>query len=776
MVKNAAGTTLLSTFRFGEEHGAAKGTGPGAGGYATGIDAGPGGRFIMRTDTFNAVVWEPAQNQWVRQLRPGDNIAASQLDLFYGASAHPWGQCGTYAAAISKSDGLVRALVCMGYVWVTTTGGVGTNSYTRTALAQQLGCEPNESARTSGDKPLAIHPTNSSHMIFGSPSTGVKVTTDRFSTHTAIPTGTIPLPPAGQRYSVAYNPADPTNMFVYVPGSGLYESTNSGVAWARDVNAPTGKGTLTVGPTGIVYLAGTPEQLGDSTIYRRNGTTWTDTGRFAHSVVVSTQNSTHVYAIMAGGGLDASTNSGVAWSAGTNKAAVPVRQATNIGWQQYTREDFMSMGGMAFSATANEIWIAQGIGSWKIVTPPTTITENQPYTIIENSLGLESMVTSSLTLSPVQDILGAPCHDRGCHIVPKREAGRSFPATHGGTIRFQHGVMADHSPDNEQLWYHSITQERVIGVNGVDDPLGTHHEYAWTTDAGKTYAASRKYAEWKGSYADLGPLQALGDDCIVVCENGFGKRPVVIFNPRSASPTFNQLTLGDNAALDIQPVFNRHRRVFIRDRYSPANARVCYIYNPGTGNGNASDLACRGIWKLVVNTLTSSVTSFTRVFNGTIIGFNQDYYHGKFTQVGPDDFLWCGGDEATGLYRSTNGMAAWANMTGNTDDQGAGNQFAEVFAAAAGAPRDVGGPQTLYAVGYRGTSGYSATNTDVSKFAYWASHNNGALWERIAQFPNGIFDMPCDWVASLNEYGFGYIGYGGCGWIRHSVTSPILMV
>jgi hypothetical protein len=209
--------------------------------------------------------------------------------------------------------------------------------------------------------------------------------------------------------------------------------------------------------------------------------------------------------------------------------------------------------------------------------------------------------------------------------------------------------------------------------------------------------------------------------------------------------------------------YNFGRRTLMKDRFTTGNIRRVVFYTPSDVDNptSADTLACRGFWEIMVN-MTTGATTVTRKFNGTIFPSNQDSYFGKLTQVGPDDWMWCGGDNAVGgLMRSKDGGSTWNPVTG-TDDQGAGDRFAEVFGAAAGKPLAGLTSPTLWVVGYRMNVNTNRTN-DHSKYGLWRSHDDGLTWIRQEQFPGGSFDMVMDMVADPNNYGKLDILFGGSG-------------
>lgn len=744
------GTTRLGAMNLGNGK-------VGAGGFTTGFSIAADGKKMVRTDTWNAYMCPVGvSGQWAHELRPGINCNVADIDIFYGGDPHPWGQCGTYDVAIAPSNSSVRYMVCMGYVWVTQDDGT---SWTRCALAQRASCKPNETNRMSG-KPLAVDPQNPAVVFFGSPQ-GVQYSTDYGANWTAISTGTIPTPTNDgsgnqRRYIIAFDPSSSVTggrkqgIYIFANGTGLYRSTDGGTSWAAVSGAPTAASHMRVGSNGYVYLAGNGSN-DNGQFYRwvPSGPTWTaPSGISCKAIAVSPHNAGHIYVIGAGGGIDVSTDYGVTFALGGGNGTLNTRVASSIGWQAYTDENYMTNGDMDFDPTVNRLWIAEGMGVWYLDSPPTVLTfPSRTVTLHEFSPGIENMVTTLVKVNDQGDVAYA-CHDRGLMIIPRASAGKASPSTHGGSIRFQHGGDLDWSPDEPDAWVGTIHGER----NGAGNTIGR------TTDKGLTWSSNRILRDLSGN---------TGGGCIVkfdanrwitfqtnratplagnAAKNG-------IYRTNDAGATWTLCTIGDNEALNFHSAYNLCRRTLIGDKKTPGTA---YALNMGDNSGSASDLACKGIWKT-----TDYGVTWTRVKAGFITNFAADFYHAKFTQgADANEWYFCGGDECLGLWRSTDGMATWAQVTG-TDDINGAVSFGEVFGIGVGRPANGSPYPTLLAAGWRMASPTGASS--ATGYGFWISYDNGATWTRLAQFPNGIFDIVNDIAGDPTTFGRFYVGWGGTG-------------
>jgi len=466
------------------------------------------------------------------------------------------------------------------------------------------------------------------------------------------------------------------------------------------------------------------------------------------AIAVSPHNAGHIYIIGAGGGIDVSTDYGVTFALGGGSGTINDRVASSIGWQAYTDENYMTNGDMDFDPTVNRLWIAEGMGVWYIDSPPTVLTfPNRTVTIHEYSPGIENMVTTLVKVNDQGDV-GYAMHDRGLMILPRASAGKASPSAHGGSIRFQHGGDIDWSPDEPDAWVGTIHGER----NGIG--LVT----ARTADKGATWAGSAALATASGGPGGGNIVKFDADNWVQVQTNrafplsGQSDKNG-IWRTANKGVAWTKCAIGDGNALNFHSAYNLSRRVLVGDKF---NSSVAYAYNVGDGTGSASDLACRGIWKT-----TDKGASWSRVKSSFIVSFNADSYHGKFTQgANANEWYWCGGDECLGLWRSTDGMATWSQVTGTDDVIGAAS-FGEVFGVGVGKAAYGSQYPTLLAAGWRMVSPTGASS--ATGYGFWISYDNGATWTRVAQFPNGIFDIVNDIAGDPTTFGRFYVGWGGTG-------------
>jgi hypothetical protein len=734
----------------------------GAGGFCTGISAANDGTLMIRTDTFNSYVLPAGGSTWQLQLKPGINIAGSAIDMFYtpdGSAASPWGQVGCYAAAIAPSNPNVRYMVSMGFVYATQDGGA---TWTKTNLAQKTGCAPNESSRMTG-QPLAVDPQNPAVCIAALP-TGAFITSDYGANWTAISTASVPAPASGKRSIVAFDPSSSVvggkkqGIYIFVNGTGLKHSTDGGATWSSvtaPTNSPTAASHMKIGSNGYVYLGG-DGAAGTARFRRWNGSAWLEpTGIVCKSMAVSPHNAGHVYICGDGGGLDFSSDYGATWALGGGSFSVDDRVATNIGWHAATKENYMTNGDLIFDPTVNRLWIAEGIGVWKMDSPPTSMTFASHFTWTEWSSGIENMVTGTINCAPDGGV-GYACQDRGVFIRPPGTVGVTYPSGHGEDYNdaIYFSQSCDQAPEDNAFWAGTFySGSRCTG---------------FTTDRGLTPWTARNALLSTSGGIGGGQIVVLSKDvwlqvqvAVTPIATGGAKNRVYLTTDRGL--TWSAITIGDNSCIVGQYSYNHNRRVLVKDRFTAGRA---YFYNVADVDNpsSAGSVACKGCWRIDVNLTTFAVT-VTRMSSSYIIGGGSDAFHGKLTQGGSaNEWYWCGGDNALGLWRSTDGMATWSEVTG-TDDQGAGTHFAEVFAVGVGKALATSSYKTIAVVGWRMNTPANASN--ATGYGLWESTDNGATWKLAAQFMGGIFDLVCDMVGDPTKYGRFFIGYGGTGmWMQ----------
>lgn len=718
----------------------------GAGGWVTGFSIAADGTKMIRTDTYNGYT-APAGTaiKWTPNLKAGINVAISDLNMFYtptGGEASPWCGPGAYDVAIAPSNSAVRYQITLGRVYVTQDSGA---SWTRCTLASKLELEPNAPNRMMG-KSLVVDPQNPAVCMFASPQ-GLHYTTDYGVTWTAVLTSVLPAPTPGNRCCIAYDPSSAVTggkkqgLYCFVNGVGLHHSVNAGVAWTLIAGSPTSPlyaDHCKVGSNGYVYLAGDGGGNNNAQFRRWNGVdTWLEpAGINCKSMAISPFNAGHVYICGPQGNLGLSKDYGATWELGGYMTA-NVRLSPAIPWQQFTIENYMSNGDMEFDTVTNRLWVVEGIGVWYMDNPPTAIAGySQTATWTSCSIDIENMVSFPVAFSDAGMLVWA-IGDRAAFTIPQNRLGKLYPDRHpttGGAI--QNSCGGD--------WVSSDPLFAVYATTFCGSA-------AFTLDGGETYTMRQTLASTPGASGIGGNIVAFDKDRWVLVESNAGN----VWRTADRGLTWTRCVIGTDTGQMWHAYFYHCRRIIVRDQYTPGRA---YAYNHGSGAPISSSAADRGIWR----TDDYGVT-WTNVHNDYIIAYGADYYHGKLSQYGPNKFVWCGGDNALGLWYSADGCVTWNRVMGTDDVLGAA-QFGEVYGVGIAKGATGSAHPAVLVAGYRMITPINAALIpDISGYGFWISVDGMATWKRTTQFLNGNFDLVQDIAGDPTTFARFFVGQYGSG-------------
>ncbi len=729
----------------------------GAGGWVTrGPPPANDGTQMVGTDVYGCHVKAPGITApWVEQLVAGVTVAANEVDMAYG-------DYGIWDCAISPSNSAYRYIFTTGYMFRKLGGAM----YTRSPMAQVMsGVGGNEGEQRVTGRAIEVDPAKPLRCFMVLP-TGTRYTDDGWETWTTISTATIPAPTAATRGVIVFDRSSAVvggvtqGIYIFIPGSGLYRSTDGGATWATVASLPrTDYSSMKISSTGRVFLAGVAGNNGAGVIGIYTGSAWVGgITKQAKTVAISPHNAGHVYAIMGDTSMDCSTDNGVTWNMPNAVGGYPGRIATDIPWHGATNQVSMSNGDCHFDPLVNRLWLNEGIGCWYMPTPPTVIIQIYYTTGLmwtSHSTGIENMVSQTLQFSP-SGHLGAAHHDRGVTIHPKGTIAKAFPSTHGIDMQWnlQHSQMIDYAPEDENFW------AATAWLKGQ----GT----GFTPDLGETWTPRTTINAFNPGG---GVIAVLSKDVWIQGPTQNSLTPTVVANAATnglrlttdRGLTWTLLTIGENCLLPHPNYYLANKSLF-KDRY--VEGRAWYI-NPGNQDvpsqtGHAASL---GLWRIDVNLTTFAVT-ITRVRSEFTLeaGYKMGpgFYRPHFAQISATEFIYAGGDGEFCLWRSTDSMATWARV-GGTDDQGAGSQFAECWGVGVGKAKRGSAFQTLWVGGWRMNVPAHRTAADYTKHGLWESQDNGGTWMRHSQFPGGRWDYAQDLAADPTEYGRVAIAFNGSG-------------
>lgn len=740
----------------------------GAGGWMTGCDeAADDGTVLGRCDTAHAHLLAPGANKWVRQMVPNVDLNPTDIDVSPGYNVN------IYAEAISKSNSSVRYLVTMGRPWVKKPGAT---NYTPTNMPKRTTVDGNGESRMCGH-PMDVDPDNPAVCLLVLPD-GAFITDNYGDNWTAIPLNKLPAPSANRMAIVRFDRSRGLvggrrqYIYVFIPGSGLYLSSNFGADWTKTSAMPgsdTSASHMKVHPTtGKVVVSGMNTE-GDSfiRISSNAGASWilgnrTDASAPQNVKTVAFSGLTdRLYGFTVGGGITISNDGGVEWS----NYGLPSQVAADMDIPWHLEDGYKAVGEVVRIPGTENYIMTGGIGAWLIPNPPAALPGyGTPVRFVGKSLGIENMVGTNINYAP-DGAMGMTMQDKQTILFPAGKAGRELPHHFGPVEGIYRGVNTDYAMGNTQFWATS-----VVGL-GI----------GYTQDGGKTWTVNESLRTQTGGNGG-GQLCVLTEDIVLAAQLEGGSRIrnalYITRNFRAPNCTWQEVVIGNGEAVNAQFSFfnGAPRKVLIKDQFDPG---AVYFYNSSFVDSpdDANVLACQGLWKIQVNLGANVTPTVSRQYANRLMFLNQDAIHNKLVVLGKaGDLAFTGGDNAPWLYRSKNMGVNWTDVRG-TDNLGAGDRFAEVFGIASGKARWDSEFPTHYVAGYRAFGATDANgNTDFSRYGLWASYDDMLTWTRLEQFPGGHILHPQDIGASPTNFGEVTIALPGMGAITRYYKSELELV
>lgn len=514
---------------------------------------------------------------------------------------------------------------------------------------------------------------------------------------------------------------------VFILGSGLHSSTDTGATWGA-----AAAGTSAFYPahmaisesTGRIHLSGWcagVEAPGVVSQYRYsdNATSWTaPSGIVGKVTAISPHTAGHMYLITAGGGYRFSPDDGTTWGS----LALSAFGDTPAEWVATTdANNFKSNGTALFARTTNRIWLFEGVSPWRTDDPPT---DSTLITWAGVPRGAENMILGLMAIFP-DGLRGHAIHDRCGMIIEPGDIGQRSPKRAALTGIFCHGGSVAQPPGSPDF----LTMCNFWSDDRYDGQL---RRGGWSSDRGLTWTpfASNIAVTLGGSGG--GNIVSLSESVHIQRQTSNGKTGWTKDN----GATWQELIIGNGNATRGHGVYYANHRVLVADKYV-ANQAYLYmcddnVWGDATAPTEADLIDCRGIWRINYDPETEEMT-VTNVRPTWIIN-NTDFNHGQLVQFGPDDWLWSAQDGSSGVYRSQDGGTTWAQMTFSGDGFTNAN-FGVAFTTSVGKPVAEGDPNTLLIFGWRDPA--RPSDGDYSSYGAWLCMDvdNGNNLHRIEQFP-----------------------------------------
>ncbi|PXW50186.1 hypothetical protein [Methylobacterium sp. B4] len=682
----------------------------GAGGFLAGLDIAPDGVLTVRTDTYGAYIWDPADEEWrqlvTRASMPGDM-------RFEEGSGDLWPT--ELVIAPSQSSRLYMALDG----WLFRSDDAG-RRWIRTKHRRIDRAAGATEARAFGRK-MAVDPRNADIVCAGGAGF-VSLTTDGGANWVQI--RDLPAPSGmADGFLVIFDPSSPDRqgrtMIAYAASwsNGVYRSDDACRSWRPLGGGPTSVRNAALGRDGTLFVAGHHTSGGASGVFRYNGS-WRDvtppseTPEAWHSVTVCPRDPARIIAAKEDGSLSESLDGGDSWGKTILRDSVR-RVAIDVPWLAWTDESWMTNGDMRFHPIdPDRLVFAQGVGAW---TAPF-LRGARSLTWTSMSRGIEQLVANQCVHPPV--ISAKPvlaCWDRALFFI---DAPDRYPERHYPDPAFAHCWGVDYASSDPSFLVATISSQQASDLE----------RSAYSVDSGRNWQPLPSTPGWKDGLAGKGFIAASSPTNFVWAPgDGRGAPHVTQDGGRSWRPC-NLPGVGDRdfAGFGAPPYLRRY--TVCADRRAP---NVFYMVHFPKGLFVSTDGGLN--WSLF----------------HPLKGWNEPY-HSKLRAVpGHAGHLF-----HTSGHSSAPRYGAFIRSTDHGRSFSPLPNVVEVSDFAFGKPASGSTYPAIYIVGYVGE--------------VWGVHRSldaGRSWHCVSDgHPLGRLDRILAIEADKNEFGRIYLGFAGSGW------------
>ncbi len=690
----------------------------GGGGWVTGLSVTPAekGLVYARADVSGAYRWNAATRSW-KQL-----VTASSLPKGYVGYGK---YCGVDSIVGAPSDARVAYMMSASHPYTQAVGQVfksvnrgdtlTATNFNRTGVE----VEANGEGRQEGER-LAVDPTNSNVVYFGSIGDGLWVTESGGASWTrisAIPAGNAPhgvntvvFDRSGGTSKSSGGGKKTKILYVSVEEGGVFRTDDAGATWNKTSHSggagDSGKPRdAAVGRDGAYYIVYDSDKGATGAVWKYTAARgWTDItpqgkdggkDKPYWAIAIDLFDPQHVVTMIHGGKTFVSADQVATWSFHTFTLKSP-----NIRWPGMQTNYFLSTGQLAFDAyEKGTLWFAEGFGVWRTHDlSPVQI----PWQAA--SEGIEEVCGNDVIAPPDGKPVGA-MWDVGVFRFDDVDA---YTAT-----RSQPTFMSAWAID----WCPRDPKFLVAVFRSHLDFVSHAKSSGFSTDGGVTW--TRFPAVEKGtlpSDLDYGVIAVSADnpDRIVWCPTG-GKLPYYTTN-RGASWT--QADFVGPQPTGLQAHYTSLKPL-CADRVEPD---TFYFYTPQNG----------------VFRSTNGGAAFAKTGNPLPNCWNAIL---KATPGHARD-LWFASGTGAGLYHSIDGGANWSRAAGieNAANVGFGK-----------AKSGYDYPTLLVAGAVAGRPGV------------FRSTDRGATWDKIVERPLGIFDTIDALYGDKDLFGQVYVSFTSSG-------------
>lgn len=702
----------------------------GGGGWVTGLVVHPRQKDLVyaRTDVGGVYRWNAETASW-RQLIVAPAVPKA---FFAQTKDNP----GKKASSLYHIESIGIAPTSPQVLFVaagTSTSEPGTLLRSRDAGASfevtnlRVPIAGNAEYRTS--ERISVHPA-AAIVLYGSRTEGLWRSADGGMNWTQIPTDQIPIADPIDKHEVGvlkvlFDSANAGRVYASVAGRGIYRSDNAGLTWKLIIEAGLWAEDMDIAG-GILYAVG-KKDFGLRRYDPAAG--WTtvtpDNVQNLSEVAVDPANPAVVYTV--NGGFQQffrSTDSGRTWTnLGTNTLGDKGRAnfQSPFGWKTTsTLRHWLSIGELVIDPHhRGRLWFAEGMGVWR---SDDTLASNDAPTFQDVSDGIEEMVTNDIVAMPGGKVVTA-VWDRLGFIHTDLDKGPE--AQLGLTNDFNSCWSLSTTPANPRFVAAAVTHHIVHGkvFSGTSaDGGSTWNRFGSVNEEGKNDPEGLRFGEMVVSADDTNNL---------------------VWLPRSSEKFIRYSTDGGANwhASNIQPddwssFFFGSRRRLAADGALPG---TFYLHQWKDGSTLISK--DKGATFTATGGKLASYTHWSQLKGVPGRAGHLWFVHGRDHAANPD-----------ALSRSTDGGVTWTSLP----------FFDQAWAFGYGKAKDNSDYPTLFV--------YGRSATDAA-WGVWRSTDEGASWDRVAEYPLGIFDAVMVIAGDMEIFGRVYIGWSGNSFAYGQPTS-----
>ena len=692
----------------------------GGGGWVVGMDVSPTekGLIYVRTDVSGAYRWNPATATWKQLVTaasmPKDFVVYGKYAGVDSIVSAPKNSNIAYMAFAGQPYGQA-----LGQIFKSTNRG---DTWTPTNFkVHNIKMEPNGQGRQEGER-LRIDPHNSDVVYYGSMSDGLWTTQDGGATWRkveGVPSGT----PLHGVNTVSFDKGSGVMnsktkvIYVTVYEGGVFKTSDAGSTWTKISDSGPGSAgkphDTALGPDRTYYVAYDKEKGSVGSVWKCSALgVWTDI------TPKHPEGGSQSYWELA---VDPANPNHIVVLRNGGKCFVSTDQgatwtyhlfrlnSAKIQWLGKQANYFLSAGQIAFDPfDPGKLWFAEGFGVWWAKDLTTPAIEWQAA-----SEGIEEACGNDVIAPPGGQPVAA-MWDLGCFYfsdVDTYTAQRSQP-------NFMSAWALDWCAANPKF---------IVGVFQNHLGFPPHpNSTGYSTDGGQTWT--------RFPAVDNGTTPAeLEYGMIAVSANSMDK---IVWSPAQRKlpyyttdrgKTWQQSSFGGlaNTGFASHPM---PQKSLCADRVL---ADTFYFYHPEAGVYRSTDGGAH--FSKVGNPVSNRWNPFLKSTPG----------HAKD--------LWFAEGDVGGLWHSIDGGAIWTKAPG----------IKQAFNFGLGKPKTDGGYPTLFVVGIvDGQTGI------------YRSTDSGATWDKICDYPLGVFDSIDAMDGDKAIFGKVYVGFADSGFAYGEEAAP----